>query len=64
MDASGLFAHFVLVQVCLILFYLLWRISAWWEDAVSLRAGARRWVILGRAFLVASLGGKADAGRF
>lgn len=55
MDGVPLLRHFLLVQVCLTLFYALWRISAWQSRAVSQRAGAGRWVTLGRVFLAASL---------
>lgn len=47
--------YFLLIQAVLVLSFALWRLSAACAGAVSQRAGARRWVILGRAFVLASL---------
>lgn len=55
MGGVPLLRYFLLVQVCLVLFYALWRLSAWHAGAVSQRAGAGHWVTLGRVFLAASL---------
>lgn len=47
--------YFLLLQAALAVFYLLWRLSAWWEGALSRRAGARRWSTLGKVFLIAAM---------
>lgn len=47
--------YFVLLNAAVALFYVLWRLSAWWAGAASRRSGARRWGALGKVFLLAAV---------